>query len=189
MQISVTFRHMDSSDALRQYAVTKIERLGKFFDGIVDAYVTLDAEKNRHTAHATVNAAGTTIRAEEASQDMYASIDLLADKIYRQLKKHHDKTKGKHKKEAVAEKAITHGGEAAAEAEPSSGDSAAATPESRIVSRKAIPLRPMFPDDAVLELDRSGLLFHVFLNAETEAVNVLYRRPDGGLVLLEPSDS
>src|SRR3989338_5630213 len=93
MQISVAFRHLDSSDALRDYVTSKIDRLTKFWDCVVDAHVVLEKEKTRHIARVTVNAAGSTIRGEESSPDMYASIDLVADKVYRQLKKQHDKRK------------------------------------------------------------------------------------------------
>lgn len=180
MQISVTFRHMDSSDSLRDYAVSKVERLGKFYDGVVDAYVTLEAEKGRHVARLTLNAAGTQIRAEEISPDMYAAIDMLADKAARQLRKHHDKVKDRHKREAARVASVREGAGAAEPEDPS---------EERAFVRKAFPLRPTFPDDAALELERSGLSFFVFLNAETEQVNVVYRLPDGRLGLLEPSAS
>lgn len=181
MQISVTFRHMDSSDSLRAYAVSKIERLGKFYDGVVDAYVTLEAEKGRHVARLTLNAAGAQIRAEEISPDMYAAIDMLADKAARQLRKHHDKVKDRHKREAARVAAVRETGEAP---EPTEAET-----QERPLVRKTFPLRPTFPDDAALELERSALSFFVFLNAETEQVNVVYRLPDGRLGLLEPSIS
>lgn len=183
MHVTVTFRHIPPSDALRDYATRKIERLGKFYDGIVDAHVILETERGRHFARVTINAAGSALSAVEASQDMYGSIDLLADKVYRQLKKLHDKRRTKNiRKSRKAVRALA--GVPAGKAGPA--EEAAEGGPPRIVARSTAPLRPMFPDDAALEIDRTGYAFYVFLNAETDRLNVIYRRPDGNLGLIEP---
>jgi putative sigma-54 modulation protein len=92
MNTNVTFRHMDSSDSLRDYAVGKLERVvDKYVHGTIDASVTLSVEKFRHIASYTVQIKNLTVKGDSSSEDMYSSIDLALDKIERQLRRHKDR--------------------------------------------------------------------------------------------------
>lgn len=92
MNTNVTFRHMDSSDSLREYAVGKLERVvDKYVHGSIDASVTLSVEKFRHIASYTVQIKNLTVKGDSSSEDMYSSIDLALDKIERQLRRHKDR--------------------------------------------------------------------------------------------------
>lgn len=91
MQVTVTFRHMDATDALRSYAVEKLSRLQKFVDWPLDVHVVLSTEKINHVAEITASTRGSSFAVEESSQDMYASIDTAVDKIERQVVKYKEK--------------------------------------------------------------------------------------------------
>ncbi len=93
MQVIVTFRHMDKSGALRDYAIEKTERLNKYLHEPVEVHWVLSVEKIRHIADATVVAGGVTIKAQESTQDMYSAIDAVTDKLEKQVRRHKDKIK------------------------------------------------------------------------------------------------
>ncbi|MFA6033947.1 MAG: ribosome-associated translation inhibitor RaiA [Myxococcota bacterium] len=91
LQINVTFRHMEASDALKQYASDKVEKVERYLHPPVDAHVVLSIEKFIHHAEVTVNAGGIHLHGAEKSEDMYSSIDLAIDKVEKQAKKHKEK--------------------------------------------------------------------------------------------------
>jgi putative sigma-54 modulation protein len=93
MQVIVTFRHMDKSNALRDYAIEKTERLNKYLHEPVEVHWVLSVEKIRHIADATVVAGGVTIKGQESTQDMYSAIDAVTDKLEKQVRRHKDKVK------------------------------------------------------------------------------------------------
>lgn len=95
MQVNVTFRQMEHSDALRQYAEEKLGRLRKLLKPPVDARVTFSVEKFSHIADLAINAGGLSINASEKSEDMYSSFDLAYDKLERQIRKHKEKQQGR----------------------------------------------------------------------------------------------
>ena len=100
MQVKMTGHHVDITDALREYVNNKMERLERHFDHIVDVQVTLTVEKNRHRAEATINLSGGQIHAESEEEQMYAAVDLLVDKLDRQVLRHKEKLTNHHAKEA-----------------------------------------------------------------------------------------
>ena len=102
MKITVTFRHMDTTEALKQYAMEKIEKVQRYFDKPILAHVVMSVEKINHIADVTITTKGATINVTEATNDMYASIDMVVDKIERKLKKHKDKVKD-HKHKPISE--------------------------------------------------------------------------------------
>lgn len=100
MKIAMTGHHVDISEALRDHVKNKMARLERHFDHIVDVHVTLTVEKNRHKAEATITVSGGQIHAESEEEQMYAAVDLLVDKLDRQVLRHKEKVTDHHAKEA-----------------------------------------------------------------------------------------
>lgn len=180
MQIITSFRQMPSSAALREYGESKVSRLERYFNGLIEARVTFSAGKTSQKAEVQVKGQGVSLRGEETAQDAYAALDLVVDKLSRQLKKHHEKVK-EHKAPSVARK-----GAAEAPA-PKTVRRKTAARRSEITVRETVSPKPMYPEDAVLELEGNPKdEFLVFINADSEEVNVLYRRKGGDYGLIEP---
>ncbi|TLM98508.1 MAG: ribosome-associated translation inhibitor RaiA [Actinobacteria bacterium] len=184
MQITVTGRHMPVTDAIRDYAEEKISKAARIHDrDEMSVEVVLHVEKNpanpnRDVAEVTAHMKGAVVRAEEAAPDMYAAIDLVAEKLERQMRKYKtrlvDRRNGKHAvvKTAPGDTEI-----------PSMLDE---EDEGAIVRTKRIDMKPMTPDEAIMQLELLGHDFYVFSNAEEGAVNVLYRRVNGDYGLIQP---
>lgn len=176
---------MPSSSALREYGESKIARLEKYYNGILDVKVTFSAGKTSQKAEVTLKANGITIRGEDSASDAYAALDSVIDKLSIQLRKHHDKIKG-HQAPPAAEVAAGKTG-ARAKAPAAKAKAKPARPgKPRITETDSYSLKPMFPDDAIMQMGLSGDDFMVFINAETSGVSVIYRRPDGHYGLVEP---
>ncbi len=172
MQIRFSGKHMEVTPALREYATTKLQKLERFFTHVQDVHVVESITRNQHIVEVTLNADGTVIRAEERSDDMYASIDLVADKLERQLKKF--KERHEHKRGG-------QGGVLPAETpEPTENEYPS------ILRTKKFPVKPMDPEDAAMEMELVGHDFFVFLDANSNKVNVIYKRRDGNYGLIEP---
>ncbi len=173
MQLSVKGRNLEITDALRQYAEEKLGRLTKYLEQIVSATVVLSVEKHRHLAEVTLRVRELTIHAEESTGDLYSSIDLVAEKLERQILRYKERIVG-HGARGVAREAREADGEARSEERP------------RVVKTKRFDVKPMEIDEAIMQMDLLGHSFYVFRNARTEEVNVLYRRWDGNYGLIEP---
>lgn len=174
MQIIIKGHGLHVTDALRQYAEEKIGHLQHYFDHIIDAHVTMRTERSDQIVDVTLHMRNYIIKAEERSPDMYASIDLVRDRLEQQIRKYktrridrHHRSNGKLQPEA----------EATSE-EPDEGP--------RIVRQKRFAVKPMHPEDAATQMELLGHDFFVFINAETEQMNVLYKRKSGDLGLIEP---
>jgi putative sigma-54 modulation protein len=181
MQVSVTFRHMDATDALKSFASEKVSRIEKYVHTPTDAHVVLSVEKHQHRAEINVVANGMRIHGEETSGDMYGSIDGAAAKIERQLKRYRQKLATHKPREGHAMK-VRHNVIAAsqsAEGEVLAGQMA------DIVRHEEVDARPMMVEEAMMQMDLSHEEFHVFLNAKNGQMNVLYRRKDGAFGLIE----
>ncbi len=179
MQCLITGRNIEVTEALREYAERKLSRLDRYFYRPLTAQVTLTAEKGRHIAEVTVPLDGLVLRGEEASEDMYASIDAIIDKLERQIHKFKTRINRKLRREGTARGLVTEaagpGGPAEAEEEPLP-----------VVRTKRFPVKPMEPEEAILQMNLLGHDFYVFENAGTAEINVVYRRRDGGYGLIEP---
>jgi putative sigma-54 modulation protein len=175
MQISVTFRHIEPSPALREYAEDKLSRIKKYVDGPVDAHVVLKVEKFRHIAEVTIDANGVRINGTEETEDMYSAIDLLSDTIENQLRKNKEKFRWRRAdgRENVAPIDVP--------GVPAGRDDS----ERRIIKTDQVHAKPMDVDEAVMQLDLSSGEFIVFTNRHTNRINVLYRRKDGNFGLIE----
>ncbi|MBX3026644.1 ribosome-associated translation inhibitor RaiA [bacterium] len=169
MQVLVTFRHMDATPALRRYAETKVQRVHKLMRRPIEAHVILEVSKRRHIAEITLSGEHLHITAKEATADLYSAIDLAMDKVERQIQKHVSKRlahrhDGPPPEEPVARKRAT-------------------TPT---VARERVTVEPMRLAEAVRRLARDGGEYLLFQNEKTEVVNLLVRRRDGSLALVEP---
>ncbi len=178
MQIQVTFRHVEPSEALKEYANDKVGKIQKYLDGPVEAQVTLGVEKHRHMADVVIYASGFKIHGQETTGDLYSAIDLVMDKLDKQVKRYREKLKRIVRVQPqVAEmpyKVDVFEAESLAEEQP------------RVIKTQQLTAKPMDADEAAMQLDLSQGDFLVFINARTEVLNVIYRRADGNFGLIEP---
>jgi len=179
MQVAVTFRHMETSDPVRLYVEEKLARVKKYIDEPIDAQAVLSVEKKiRHRAEVTLVAKGITIKGSEETNDMYAAVDAVVDKIERQLKRYKEKIK-KHKplsgKERQVQKTVV-----AAESIDESH------PEPVIIETQSFVVKPMSVEEAVMQMDLLHKEFLVFTDDNTSEINVVYRRKDGNYGLIVP---
>jgi len=180
MEIMVTFRHIEPTESLRLYAEEKLFKLKKYLDTPIEAHVVLEVEKFRHIADVTLNADGTRIKAAEETGDLYSAIDQVLDKIESQLKRHRSKTRERRPENAKSEGALS-------EEETSEETVVAVTEEPSIVVERLVS-KPMDPEEAAMQLNMDKRDFLVFRNSRTKEMNVLYRRRDGNLGLIEPAN-
>jgi len=178
MQITTTFRHIEPSDALKSYAEEKLERVRKYIDEPISAQVFLTVEKIRHSADVTITAKGITIKASEETGDMYAAIDMVLDKIERQLQRYKERLK-EHKLSAESTEQFFLKSVVKAESIDNRSDPV-------IIKSSTFSSKPMSVDEAVMQMDLLHKDFLVFTNAGNDAINVIYRRKDGNYGLIEP---
>jgi putative sigma-54 modulation protein len=181
MNLQVKGRNLEVSDQIRQYAEDKLGKLDRLVNDPTRVELELAVEKNpsisdNQIAEATVWTKGPVLRARESSGDMKASIDQLVDKLERQVKRYRDKRRPR--KHDRPESAIP---------EPDLLERLAEDEATAIVKTKQFAVKPMAPDEAVLQLELVGHDFFVFRNADSDQVNVVYRRRDGNYGLIEPS--
>lgn len=177
MQTSVTFKNMEPSENLKAYVTNKIEKLDKLLDNPAEAHVVLSVEKIRHITEIKLIGDRLTLNCREESNDMYSSIDLSLDKLEKQLKKNKQKVR-KHRqgpRGELKEKSLQEAG--------SSGPEEDDNPRIRV---KSIDYKPMDVEEASMQLELTPDNFLVFTNARTNQINVIYRRNDGDLGLIEP---
>jgi putative sigma-54 modulation protein len=171
-------RNLEVTDSIRSYAEQKLGKLDKQLNDATEVELELAVEKNpsiaaNQIAEATVWTKGPTLRAREATEDMRASIDQLTEKLVRQVRHYRDKRSYRGARNHVP---VDEGAPALEDDQLSE----------QIVKTKQFTVNPMTPEEAVLQLELIGHDFFVFKNADTDAVNVLYRRRDGGYGLIEP---
>ena len=174
MRITITGRNIELTEGLKQAVEEKLGKLEKYFTPETDVFVTLSVEKERQKIEVTIPIKGHIIRSEQVSSDMYVSIDLVEEVIERQLKKY--RTKLVSKKMNAAESFRTEFVEAADQDDE----------EVRIVRTKRFGMKPMYPEDACVQMELLGHNFFVFCNAETDQVNVVYKRKGNTYGLIEP---
>ena len=196
MEITVSARHTDVSDALRQAVVEKIGRLSRFLEGMDHAEVHFSEERNpritdREVCEVVLEGHGHHVRCKVAAHDGFAAIDKAVDKLEHQLHKlktklqrrHHGPGRGRGGVDANGSATVA-GTQAVVLAEPDED----LEDGPRIVKVKRHGLKPMLPDEAALQLDLVGHDFYFFSNAETGRAAVLYRRADGDLGLIDAAD-
>lgn len=177
MQLTVTFKKIDTSSSLKSYVQKKLDKFDKMLDSPAEAYVVLSVEKIRHIAELTLICDKLKIHAKEESESMYSSIDALVDKVRIQLKKNKEKIK-RHmsgKKQSIKNEAADFG----------LPDSSSDTSVADQIVIETIDYKPMDIEDAVVELNSGKQSFFVFNNARTEQLNVLYKQNNGTLGLIQ----
>ncbi len=176
MQINVTFRHMDHSDELKEYINDRFARLKKYSDAPMNVNVVLTVEKFRKTAEVVITGDGIRAAAKQEHDDLRAAIDLVLDKIERQLKKFREKVKSRRSSgQGGGQPSVAYGRES-----ETTDDS------DQVILIQKIDPKPMSIEEAADQLQINGKGFLAFINADTNRVNVIYWRKDGGLGLLEP---
>jgi putative sigma-54 modulation protein len=179
LRLQVKGRNLDVSDSIRSYAEQKLAKLDKQLGDAAVVELELAVEKNpsiaaNQVAEATVWTKGPTLRAREATRDMRASIDQLAEKLVRQVRHYRDKRSRRNAR--TNHQSTEEGAPAMAE-----------ELDQQIVKTKQFTVKPMTPEEAVLQLELVGHDFFVFRNGDSGEVNVVYRRKGGGYGLIEPS--
>jgi putative sigma-54 modulation protein len=177
MKIIFKGKHIEVTDAMRNYIEKRLNKIERHFDHILEVIVTLSVEKNRQIVEATLQASRALIRAEEETDDMYTSIDKVADKLERQIQKYKEKYfqkphPGTERKSLVNKGVIVEDNES--------------NKIAKIVKTKRFAIKPMSVEEAAMQMDLLGYNFFVFANDNTNKVNVLYKRKDGNFGLIEP---
>jgi putative sigma-54 modulation protein len=179
MQVNITFRHLEPTDALKTHVRDRVAHVGRYIDRPSEAHAVLHVENLDHHAEITVKAGRFLLRGTGRSQDMYASIDAAADRIERQLKKHKAKLYDHHKGNGHEEAAVEVRHDVLDILEHPD------RPSHRVVKSTQFQARPMSVDEAILALELADARFYVFQNAKDRTFNVVYRRDDGNFGLIE----
>ena len=205
--VTVTGRHLAITAAINDYAEKKIEGLHLDYPRIIEAHVILEVDKYRHRAEVVLVCCNhITIEASEESTDLYASMDQVADKIARQMRKYKTRLLRQHRphrnqsvryldEQVYGSDAFERLEELAANGYHDGGSPAAAVAaretvepaEPEVIQTEKYPVKPMYVDEAVLQMQMSERQFVVFFNAKTDKVNVLYRRKKGDYGLIQPA--
>ena len=173
MNIIITGRNIDLTDGLKEAAISKLSKLEKYFTPETEIHVTLSVEKERQKIEVTIPVKGSIIRSEQVSNDMYVSIDLVEEVIERQLKRYKNRII---ERQQAAESFNREFIEKESDTEE----------DIQIIRTKKFGIKPMFPEDACVQMELLGHNFFVFRNADTDEVNVVYKRKGGTYGLIEP---
>ena len=181
LKYSIRGENLEVTDALRDYVVSKLEKIEKYFQAEqeLDARVNLKVYREKTAkVEVTIPLGSITLRAEDISQDMYGSIDLVTDKIERQIRKNKTKIERKNRNKVATSQLFTDSFAEEAEEVPS-----------KVVRSKHIDLKPMDLEEAILQMDLLGHDFFIYVDVEDQTTNVIYRREDGEIGLLEVKES
>lgn len=174
MKFIISGKNLEVTEALKERINKKLGKLDKFFSPQTEAHVTMSVQRSRHILEVTIPSSGITLRAEVASDDMYTCIDKAEDILERQIRK--NKTRLEKKLHAGAFEPEFFSSDIAVEEEK----------EFRVVRTKRFAIKPMPVEEAILQMNLLGHEFFMFSNADTNEVNVVYRRKDGDYGLIEP---
>lgn len=182
MKLTVKGKNITITDALKNYVEKRFDKLEKYFQDEMHGTVTLSIEKNAQIAEATLPINHYILRAEESSDDMYASIDGIVEKIERQIRKYKTRVNRKARQQNQAMLAFKPFED---DVEPSD-DSMQLSDGIEITKVKRFNVKPMDPEEAVMQMELLDHDFFVFLNDESQAIDVVYRRKDGKYGLIQP---
>ena len=183
MKFIISGKNIEITSGLRDAVEQKLGKLERHFTPETEVIVTLSVEKERQKIEVTIPVKGNIIRSEQTSSDMYVSIDLVEEIIERQLRKYKNKLVAKSQGHPTA----SGSGNSFKKEFFESDDESVEDGEIHIVRTKRFGVKPMFPEDACVQMELLGHSFFVFCNAETDEVNVVYKRKDGSFGLIEPS--
>ena len=173
MKFIIVGKNIELTPGLKGAVEDKLTKLDKYFNPDTEVHVTLSVEKERQKIEVTIPVKGNIIRSEQVSNDMYVSIDLVEEVIERQLKKYRKKIVDKKQSASAFSQAFI-------ETVEEQDD------EIKIVRTKKFDIKPMYPEDACIQMELLGHSFYVFCNAETDQVNVVYKRKGDTYGLIEP---
>ena len=181
MQTSITFKNLDSSEALKNYVQKKLSRFDKLLDNPAEASVVLSVEKIRHIAEITLASDKLNIHAKEETESMYTSIDMIVDKLKKQINKSKQKVRerGPEPRGSIKTTEIIE-----QEKEISEEETLSDSPKEVVI--ESIAYKPMDVNEALMQLNMEKDNFFVFTHAKTNKVNVLYKRKDGNMGLIQP---
>ena len=175
MKYTIVGKNIDVTPGLRSAVEDKVGKLEKYFTPDTNVNVTLSVDKDRHKIEVTIPVKGKIIRSEQTSSDMYVSIDLVEEIIERQLKKYKNKLIDKHQAAGNFKQEFIDGDYLDED-------------EVKIERVKKFDPKPMYPEDACIQMELLGHSFFVFINADTDKTNVVYKRKSGTYGLIEPED-
>ena len=178
MDIMVTFRHMEPTESLKTYAEDKLSKIKKYLDFPIEAHVVLAVEKFRHIADVTLSIDGARIKGVEETEDMYSAIDQVMDKVEKQVKRYRSRIRNRRTENRKGED-TQHVG-----ATEEITDLSLEEPSIEVEKMVA---KPMDLEEATMQLELSQQDFLVFRNSRSMEINVIYKRKDGNLGLIEPS--
>ena len=173
MRYVISGKNIDVTEGLRTAITDKLGKLERYFTPDTEVHVTLSVEKERQKIEVTIPVKGTVIRSEQVSNDMYVSIDLVEEVIERQLRKYKNKIADKQQEAGNFQKEYLEHDYLEDE-------------EIQIIRTKKFGMKPMYPEDACVQMELLGHTFFVFRNAETDEVNVVYKRKNNTYGLIEP---
>lgn len=192
MKIMTYGKNIDVTPALKKHAEEKVQKLERYFNGEpMEVQISMEVEKERHIVEVTAFVKGLILRGEEASGDMYASIDGVMDKLERQVRKYKTKIHDRYieKKQEYKEEYKEKRKEQVLNHKLGNDEENVDTDvfEPQIVRTKRFPMKPMNVEEACMQMDLLDHDFFVFHNADTEETNVVYKRNDGHYGLIEPT--
>jgi len=174
MNINIRGKHIELTDALKEYVMKRVGKLAKYSDEFMDVQVTLLVERDRHRVEVTAPLNGMILRGEEETEDMYSSIDMVVEKLERQIDKYrtriNKRMRSKVLKDHDAKQPVAMSDE----------------PREEIVRNKKFSAKPMSVEEAIMQMNLVGHTFFVFTNAESQEMNVVYLRNNGDYGLLQP---
>jgi len=179
MRLEIRGKNIEVTDALKDYTTKRLSKLEKYIDDVKTAQVALSLEAEGHKVEVTIPLNGVILRGEEASEDMYTSIDIVVEKLEKQIEKYKTKLyksyRGAGLKQTVAD---------AIKKELDQKDT---TEKFKVVRTKRFAWKPMDEEEAIMQMNLLGHTFFVFFNADSDEVNVVYKRKDGNYGLIEPA--
>lgn len=186
MNLTITGRHMDLTEALKAYVDNGLRKLRTHFDKMIDVIVVLSVEKHRQQCEINLHANGVRIHARESTADMYASVDACLGKLDKQIRKFKDRI-NRHQPRTARETRNYHIGVIEMVEElAGNGPVQVLAPAHRIVERQKLEMKPMSVEEAIMQLDLVDEDFLVFYNADSQQVNVIHTREDSTYGLIEP---
>ncbi|MFG6114690.1 ribosome hibernation-promoting factor, HPF/YfiA family [Halobacillus sp. MO56] len=185
MKYNIRGENLEVTEAIKDYVEKKVGKLERYFDEPVtsEVHVNLSVYNDEQEIEVTIPMKDLLLRAEERHTDLYAAIDLVVDKLERQIRKHKTKVNRKFRQEGAPKYVFAELEKEAQEYQ----NGASEDEDIEIVKQKRFDLKPMDSEEAVLQMDMLGHNFYVYTNAETNETNVVYRRRDGKYGLIEPS--
>ena len=173
MNIIIRGKHIELTDALKEYVTKRVGKLEKYSDEFMDVQVTLLVERDRHRVEVTAPIHGIILRGEEETEDMYSSIDMVIEKLERQIDKYRTRINRRMRTKILKDHDT---------AKPVTEEE----PHEEIVRLKKFPAKPMSVEEAIMQMNLIGHNFFVFTNSESQEMNVVYVRNNGDYGLLQP---